>query len=121
MSFDDFDPNKPIDDGKPPVYGVYKGGRTMKTYANRAHALSAFMHGYAAKLYQMVHGRWIEVAYRDGFHGQMGRHCDICGGDCTGPRYGTSGRFCWDRVNGKITEPLTLLYACVECRNARGL
>lgn len=123
IKFEDFDPNT---SSKSAIYGVYRGGTTMKTFTERRHALSSFMHGYQAKLYQFVNGRWVEVAFRDCYHKAHGT-CDICGGPTNrGVSPSTSwktetGRWCWDKLGGKIIEPLTLYYACGECRHARGL
>lgn len=120
ISFEDFDPNNLT--GKDALWGVYAGD-AFKAYTKRAHALSRFSGWSKAKIYYYnpQAREWETIGVKDA--GPKNYTCDICGGDTRSGsnRYGNFGKFVWDRKGGKLADPLTLFYACSDCRNAKGL
>lgn len=123
IPFEDFDPNDLV--GNDALWGVY-ADNGFKIYTKRAPALGRFGAWPRAKLYTYDGsvGRWVLIAVKD-LKAKNGL-CDICGGPTDKSidphAWYPAGRFCWDRKgNGKLADPLTLYYACHDCRDARGL
>jgi hypothetical protein len=107
VQFADFDPNN-FDEGLP-LWAIYDGHR-FRTYVSRGPAINAMLHAYRAKLYERVGARWQERAVKDGQ--PRPDKCDICKQDAA-----YSG-WIFDRLHGKLVEPLRLLYCCSTCKSS---
>jgi hypothetical protein len=136
---EDFDPNRDI---KSNVWAVYDG--RFKTFKNRGPALNCFMRAGAAKLCELVDGRWIVRAYMPDRLLDFGqRPCDVCAdrplealahvagtlealssyrhqregkrAQEAGEKLYAHGHWCWKREDGKIASPPVLLFVCYSC------
>lgn len=133
VSVADFDPNTSM--GSLKFWMVYDGN--LKLRRTRGPAITDFNHASRAKLYEWdpALNAWRLLADKSLPHQPV---CDLCGSPTVGypRRYDYSrneyvddttmpkrdlGAYVFLRRNGKLIDPLQLVYACRECRDGRGL
>lgn len=119
VKFEDWTPTSEV------VWAVYDG-RRLKCYSNRGHALNRVAAHVRAKLYRFDDQGWELLAVKGGRPEADMYVCDNCKGDTREPHdhfvgnFMNTGKFVWERAQGKITDPPTLLYLCRGCRQAFG-
>lgn len=95
----------------------------FKMHSNRKFALSAMLSHDDIDLYHYVDGEWELVFERRKENYLFNKkNCEVCGKDVSYESSYTPGKlyyrgsYHWLRKNGKIVEPLKLVWMCNDCR-----